>query len=898
MTLVAQSHSPSDQWLISSIKECIQASRSDLESSEILFDSIANEIGQRQNLSDSLIALFYYRWGIKNYLSDEYESAFDHYEQSLTLRKQIHHHQHPDIARTLLNQGIAMKYAERYALAESKLKDACERYTLIGDQRKLAQSLFEYGWVKRNQGDFEIAILQQQEALNTYSDIYPGDHYDVAFTNQQLGVTLDEAGRHEEAIEAYNRAIEIYRNIDDIGGVADTYHNLGNAYNRTGQHSLAKEALFTSLKINLTYGEDGLSYVAKDYDDLGLTFKYAGQLDTALFYADRALSIRKRIMKHGPELAISYVNIGTIYAARNKHVKALSFYDSAMYQLYPDTVAYLPDHFDINQIQIPTYAIAILQDRMRSAIAIAREVKSETTESDILNTVSYLDQLIAQLQSDFSLLQSKVFWVSQMREINLLLLDYYQERFQTSGDDRWAYDALEVIEKSKNLILLEQFLQSHWKSDPSLALRRQRENYLQSQYAKWTSTMDRSGTQDSILYYATLLNQWRDEMQTDYPNVFEMPDVKNSIQDFVRSLSEKSGAIDFLMGDDHIYLIQLTSDAIDYQKIRQSDFPEERMDKLIQWMRSPGQPNASEDIVAELSRLYDLFIGSSLRSKEQLVIFPDGWIHYLPMDILMTSQSFHDYAIRNHSFAYHFSIPLCLQSLNSKREISAGSSVAMIAPNYVQHQTLPQLNGSNEEWKTLQAAFDNHLYFEFIDPSNAEMLNASVLHLSTHAFADTNQLYQSYLAFPNGQSDVTRVYDWMLQSYDWNNQLVVLAGCETGLGKYIIGEGLFSLARSFFEAGVPSSIMSQWKSNDASTAHILNNFYLLVAQGVAPQTALQSAKVMYIEEPLDENAHPYYWAHLQYWGSSLSQKKNAWPWYGAGAFLILSLFVYYRFRKS
>ena len=46
--------------------------------------------------------------------------------------------------------------------------------------------------------------------------------------------------------------------------------------------------------------------------------------------------------------------------------------------------------------------------------------------------------------------------------------------------------------------------------------------------------------------------------------------------------------------------------------------------------------------------------------------------------------------------------------------------------------------------------------------------------------------------------------------------LVVLSGCETGLGKQINGEGLLSLTRGFLYAGAARIVASLWSVSDVA----------------------------------------------------------------------------------
>jgi CHAT domain-containing protein len=58
-----------------------------------------------------------------------------------------------------------------------------------------------------------------------------------------------------------------------------------------------------------------------------------------------------------------------------------------------------------------------------------------------------------------------------------------------------------------------------------------------------------------------------------------------------------------------------------------------------------------------------------------------------------------------------------------------------------------------------------------------------------------------------------------------NASLVVLSGCETGLGKLSSGDEIVGLTRAFIYAGTPSVVASLWKVDDHPTAHLMSSFY-------------------------------------------------------------------------
>ncbi len=91
-------------------------------------------------------------------------------------------------------------------------------------------------------------------------------------------------------------------------------------------------------------------------------------------------------------------------------------------------------------------------------------------------------------------------------------------------------------------------------------------------------------------------------------------------------------------------------------------------------------------------------------------------------------------------------------------------------------------------------------------------------------------------------------------------QLAVLSACNTGSGKLERGEGIISLARGFFYAGIPSVVMTLWEIEDHSSADLMARFYENLKLGLPNDIALQQAKIAYLEGAGKLQSHPYFWA--------------------------------------
>ena len=90
--------------------------------------------------------------------------------------------------------------------------------------------------------------------------------------------------------------------------------------------------------------------------------------------------------------------------------------------------------------------------------------------------------------------------------------------------------------------------------------------------------------------------------------------------------------------------------------------------------------------------------------------------------------------------------------------------------------------------------------------------------------------------------------------------MIVLTACETGAGKQMKGEGVFSLARGFAAAGIPSTVTTLWEIDEKATYQLTELFYKYLQEGNPGDVAIQKAKLEFIASNDVEYALPYYWA--------------------------------------
>lgn len=182
---------------------------------------------------------------------------------------------------------------------------------------------------------------------------------------------------------------------------------------------------------------------------------------------------------------------------------------------------------------------------------------------------------------------------------------------------------------------------------------------------------------------------------------------------------------------------------------------------------------------------------------------------------------------------------------------------------------LPRLVGTRREARSIVALAPNQskLVLDFdanrVTATSAELAQYRYVHFATHGFVDAEhpELSGLVLSTVNESGDAIsgflRLQD--IFNLDLPVELVVLSGCETGIGKEVRGEGLLGLTRGFMYAGAPRVVVSLWKVDDLATAKLMTRFYGgMLQQKRRPAAALRAAQLAMWQDK--EWRQPYYWA--------------------------------------
>jgi CHAT domain-containing protein len=267
------------------------------------------------------------------------------------------------------------------------------------------------------------------------------------------------------------------------------------------------------------------------------------------------------------------------------------------------------------------------------------------------------------------------------------------------------------------------------------------------------------------------------------------------------------------------------------------------------------------------------------------------------------------YLIETYPIQYQSSIALWLE-LNQAQEATVHSMLAM-SPAFTDNELasferrgLVALANADKECEQISRIW-NGQWLAGQRASKANFLRradeSDIIHLATHASADDRAGLFSWLAFSSSGNDSLLYLD-EIYSLSLDARMVVLSGCETGIGPLQTGEGLISLSRAFSYAGAESIITSLWPVQDAATAKIMTAFYTHLRNGESKDRALQIAKIEYLNSVTDPTqADPYYWAGFVAIGNmtplTLEKSYNRWLTMGLIVIGLIGVWVGVRAKR-
>ena len=187
-------------------------------------------------------------------------------------------------------------------------------------------TLFYYlGQAQDVLGKKSEALDHYQQALTIYREV--GDRISEGSTLNNLGLVYDSLGKKSEALDYYQQALVIGREVGDSRGEGVTLNNLGSVYNSLGKQSEAQDYYQQALVIGREVGDSRGEGVT--LNNLGLVYDSLGKKSEALDYYQQALEIYREVGDRRGE-GVTLNNLGSVYDDLGQKQEALDYYQQAL----------------------------------------------------------------------------------------------------------------------------------------------------------------------------------------------------------------------------------------------------------------------------------------------------------------------------------------------------------------------------------------------------------------------------------------------------------------------------------------------------------------------------------------------------------------------------------------
>jgi CHAT domain-containing protein/lipopolysaccharide biosynthesis regulator YciM len=802
------------------------------------------------------------------------------------------------IAYAHLTLGMGHSYLGNYWRSLRHLNQSLELARQTGEKGREGAALIAIGNVYVTLGEPEKA-LEYHRASYEFAKTSKDPHSE-AIALDNIGHDLAEAGRAEESFEYYEEALEIVRKRGYRHDENNLLLNMASAHEYLGERDRAVEEYLGALE--LARELDNLSSEGAILRDLGNIERKRQRYTEASRYFNEALAVAEAT--GDAEFRWSAMGgLGRVYEQRGEAERAVSHY---------------------------TEAVALYVD--------ARTAGIESMGSGFLEHYPNVYPALIRLLAEAGRIEEAFDYAQEYKAARLL---------QIISEGRNLSDELLGDTYRARLAELRDSLDE---THSALSAARSQSEPEQREIGR----LEREAA-DLELSKAALIDEIRREQGAYYQLTSSEPSTLEMIRS--RILSPRQTLVDYVVGQETLAAFVVTRAELSYHELpvaatdlqemlakyspvfeKDKDMDDVSRTKVL-------NPQIADFSIPPARALYEALLEPlepRLEERSELLIVPDGLLHYLPFETLVVEaddvRHAYDFEkatflLDRHAVSYTASASLLDPSLQRPR-IAKRGLLAFGNPNFTRDendrlpeayyasaltysgglvrgdQLLPLPNAETEV-----RAIESSLGLENRVLVGKEATEAAfheqagdyrILHFATHFLNDDRQPLYSKIVLTQGEEPGQ---DGYIQTYEifntqLNADLVVLSACNTGLGKLSRGEGLAGVSRAFLYAGVPSLVVSLWSVDDEATATIMREFYRHLRKGLNKNEALQQAKLGYLRKASGEKKDPFYWAPFILIGDSqpmnLSANTYSRAWWIALSIVVavVALALFARLRRG
>ena len=631
------------------------------------------------------------------------------------------------------------------------------------------------------------------------------------------GLEQLQTSQFQAALQSWQQALIIYREIKHRQGEGRALGNLGLAYRHLGDYAKAIEYAQQDLAIEREIKDREGEGIA--LGNLGIAYRHLGDYAKAIEYAQQQLAIAREIKDRQSEGA-ALGSLGIAYRTLGDYTKAIKY--------------------------------------QQQSLAIAREIKDRQNEGTALNNLGgalsnsgNLPAAEKTLLDSIKVLESLRAGLDDANKVSIFetQTDPYVNLQQVFIAQKKTNEALEIAERGRARAFVE-LLASRLALSASAPTTINPPNIQQiQQIAKEQNAtlVEYSIIRNQALYIwvikptGEITFRWVDlkSLDINLPEASEQTRVSAALG--TRGLNEQDTALaEMIRGTREA--LGVSGDTANRQAAN----------------RPASTPANSRIIYPKLQQSYQLLIQPiadllPTDPNAPIIFIPHKSLFLVPFVALQDPTG--QYLIEKHTILTAPAIQILQftrQSRQKVRQLSLQNNLVVGNPTMPKIGTpprqLPPLPGSEREAITIAQLLNT----KPITGSQAtkasivqQMLKARIIHLATHGLLNEvkrRDLPGAIALAPSGNDDGLLTSSEILD-LKLNAELVVLSACNTGRGK-LTGDGVLGLSRALISAGVPSIIVSLWLVPDDSTAELMAEFYRQLQLNPNKAQALRQAMLM------------------------------------------------------
>lgn len=872
-----------------------------------LAQSIAEQLNDRAG-----IALALHRIGNVHFMRGDYDPALEHYQRSLVLRQALD--DRAGIAALLNNIGNIHHSQGNYTSAIEFRQKALALFESLGNKPGMAAALENIGNAHSLQGNYPAAREYYQKCLALREE--QRDRSGVANTLGNIGVLHLHQDNHRLALEYFQKSLTIREALGDRDGTAVILNNIGKVHHAQGNYGVALDYYRKSLALSEALGNRHL--IAGNFDSIAAAYDWQGDFKLAADYYRKSLPIHEA-MNDREGMARALNGLGLSEQSLGNYARALDLLGKALAlnEAIGDKRGMADRLLNIGETHRLQGSHAQALEAAERAANIAAQIEGWQLFQEA-RTLAGLAQLaldhpaearrsFAEAIATIETMRADVAGVEQERQqfFERRVLPYYG-MVRLMAAQNQPFEALGFAERARARVLVEALQNGRVSITRAMTSQEQeQEQQLDNQIVALNTQISRENLrpQPDAVRLSDLkaqLQKARLEYEAFQTGLYAVhPELKVQrgeaqppTLEQARTLlpDAQSALLEYVMTDERTYLFALTGNAagtgielklypLEIRRRELSDRAARFRETLAKG--SPGfRPMASE--------LYDLLLkpaAAQLQGRTALVIVPDGALWELPFQALQPAPD--RYLLEDCAIAYAPSLTALREmSRRRGRKNAAGAPTLLAFGNPALGQQtiararsvlmdekldpLPEAERQVNALRQIYGTTQSRIYTGSEareDRVKKEAGGWRILHLATHGILnDSSPMYSHVLLAQEGSGNEDGLLEaWEIMKLDLQADLAVLSACETARGRVSAGEGMIGLSWALFVAGCPTTVVSQWKVDSASTTELMLEFHRrLKAQMTSPATPFSAARALREAAlRLQRNSqyrHPFYWA--------------------------------------